>query len=168
VVSLVGYTNAGKSTLLNTLTQSKVLAEDKLFATLDPTSRRIRFPEEREVVLTDTVGFIRRLPPDLKEAFRATLEELDSADLLVLVCDASHPEVEEQVEAVRAILDEMELADIPSILVLNKWDKLDEEGREAMRNVYPEGIPAVAVDRPTLEPVVQAILTNLPWEKQVP
>ncbi|MCJ2165913.1 MULTISPECIES: GTPase HflX [unclassified Pseudodesulfovibrio] len=166
IVSLVGYTNAGKSTVLNTLTQSKVLAEDKLFATLDPTSRRIRFPQEREVVLTDTVGFIRRLPPDLKEAFQATLEELDSADLLVLVCDASHPEVEEQVEAVRAILQDMELSEIPTILVLNKWDKLDEEGRAAMRNVYPEGIPASAVDRSTLEPVVQAILENIPWEKQ--
>ena len=118
-------------------------------------------------MLTDTVGFIRRLPPDLKEAFRATLEELDSADLLVLVCDAAHPEVEEQVEAVRAILADMELDRIPSILVLNKWDKLDEEGRAVMRNVYPEGIPAVAVDRPTLEPVVRAILENIPWEKQV-
>lgn len=163
IVSLVGYTNAGKSTMLNTLTQSKVLAEDKLFATLDPTSRRIRFPQEREVVLTDTVGFIRRLPPDLKEAFQATLEELESADLLVLVCDASHPEVEEQVAAVRAILEEMELGEIPSILVLNKWDRLDEEGRETMRNVYPEGIPAVAVQRDTLEPVVEAILNGLPW-----
>ena len=166
IVSLVGYTNAGKSTLLNTLTQSKVIAEDKLFATLDPTSRRIRFPQEREVVLTDTVGFIRRLPPDLKEAFRATLEELDSADLLVLVCDASHPEVEEQVDAVRSILHDMELDDIPSILVLNKWDKLDAEGRETMQNVYPEGIPAVAVKRPTLEPVVETILSSIPWEKQ--
>ncbi|MBG0791383.1 MAG: GTPase HflX [Desulfovibrionaceae bacterium] len=166
IVSLVGYTNAGKSTLLNTLTQSEVLAEDKLFATLDPTSRRIRFPQEREVVLTDTVGFIRRLPPDLKEAFRATLEELESADLLVLVCDASHPEVEEQVEAVRAILAEMDLDELPSVLVLNKWDKLDGEGRAAMRNVYPEGIPAVAVQRPTLEPVVEAILANIPWDKK--
>jgi GTP-binding protein HflX len=166
IVSLVGYTNAGKSTLLNTLTQSEVIAEDKLFATLDPTSRRIRFPQEREVVLTDTVGFIRRLPPDLKEAFRATLEELESADLLVLVCDASHPEVEDQVDAVRTILAEMDLEEIPSILVLNKWDKLDAEGRERMRNVYPEGIPAVAVKRPTLEPVVEAILKKIPWEKQ--
>lgn len=163
IVSLVGYTNAGKSTMLNTLTQSKVIAEDKLFATLDPTSRRIRFPKEREVVLTDTVGFIRRLPPDLKEAFRATLEELESADLLVQVCDASHPEVEEQVEAVRTILTEMDLDHIPSILVLNKWDKLDREGQETMRTVYPEGIPAVAVKRPSLEPVVEAILANLPW-----
>jgi GTP-binding protein HflX len=166
IVSLVGYTNAGKSTLLNTLTQSKVLAQDKLFATLDPTSRRIRFPREREVVLTDTVGFIRRLPPDLKEAFRATLEELESADLLVLVCDASHPEVEEQVEAVRVILADMDLDTIPSILVLNKWDRLDEDGRETMRNVYPDGIPASALDRPSLEPVVDAIIAGIPWDKQ--
>lgn len=164
IVSLVGYTNAGKSTLLNTLTQSKVIAEDKLFATLDPTSRRIRFPQEREVVLTDTVGFIRRLPPDLREAFRATLEELESADLLVLVCDASHPEVEEQVDAVRSILHEMDLGDISSVLVLNKWDKLDEEGRAAMRNLYPEGIPAVAVKRGSLEPLVDAILANISWK----
>ena len=166
IVSLVGYTNAGKSTLLNTLTQSKVLAENKLFATLDPTSRRIRFPKDREVVLTDTVGFIRRLPPDLKEAFRATLEELESADLLVLVCDASHPEVEEQVEAVRSILNDMDMGEMPSILVLNKWDKLDAEGRETMMTVFPEGIPATAVKRPTLEPVVEAILAGIPWDKQ--
>ena len=139
IVSLVGYTNAGKSTLLNTLTRSEVIAEDKLFATLDPTSRRIRFPQEREVVLTDTVGFIRRLPPDLKEAFRATLEELESADLLVLVCDASHPEVEEQVEAVRAILAEMDLDELPSVLVLNKWDKLDAEGARGHAQRLPRG-----------------------------
>ncbi|MBU4190931.1 MAG: GTPase HflX [Proteobacteria bacterium] len=163
IVSLVGYTNAGKSTLLNTLTQSKVLAEDKLFATLDPPSRRIRLPQEREVVLTDTVGFIRRLPPDLKEAFRATLEELESADLLVLVCDAAHPEAEQQVEAVRSILADMELDAIPSILVLNKWDRLDEEGREAMGNVFPGGIPASALNRSSLEPVVEAILAAIPW-----
>lgn len=166
IVSLVGYTNAGKSTLLNTLTQSKVIAEDKLFATLDPTSRRIRFPQEREVVLTDTVGFIRRLPPDLKEAFRATLEELESADLLVLVCDVSHPEVEEQVEAVRTILREMDLDEIPVVLVLNKWDRVDMEGREAMQHVFPDGIPAVAVKRGSLEPVVEAILAQIPWNKQ--
>ncbi|WP_250645448.1 GTPase HflX [Salidesulfovibrio onnuriiensis] len=166
IVSLVGYTNAGKSTLLNTLTSSTVLAENKLFATLDPTSRRIRFPKEREVVLTDTVGFIRRLPPDLQEAFRATLEELESADLLVQVADASHPEVEEQVEAVRKILEEMGLNEIPTLLVLNKWDSLDDEGRETMRNIYPQGIPAVALERPSLEPLVEAILDSLPWEKQ--
>ena len=163
IVSLVGYTNAGKSTLLNTLTNSDVIAENKLFATLDPTSRRIRFPEDREVVLTDTVGFIRRLPPDLKEAFKATLEELEAADLLVLVADASHPEVEEQVKAVRAILADLELDQLPSLLVLNKWDRLDEEQQQAMRNVFPDGISAVAVERRSLEPVVAAILSSLPW-----
>ncbi len=112
-------------------------------------------------MLTDTVGFIRRLPPDLKEAFRATLEELDSADLLVLVCDASHPEVEEQVEAVRSILAEMDLDEIPSILVLNKWDRLDAETRETMHNVFPDGIPATAIKRATLTPVVEAILNKI-------
>jgi GTP-binding protein HflX len=162
IVSLVGYTNAGKSTLLNTLTNSEVLAENKLFATLDPTSLRIRFPKDREVVLTDTVGFIRRLPPDLKEAFQATLEELESANLLVLVADASHPEVEEQVEAVRTILNDMDMQDVPTVLVLNKWDSLTLDEREVITNIFPEGIPAVALKRRSLEPVVEAILAGLP------
>jgi GTP-binding protein HflX len=166
VVSLVGYTNAGKSTLLNTLTQSGVLAENKLFATLDPTSRRIRFPRDREVVLTDTVGFIRRLPPDLREAFRATLEELESADVLVHVADASHPEVEEQIEAVESILRELELDEAPRILALNKWDLLDEETRETARRLHPQGIPLSALERPGLEPLVQAILNLIPWDKR--
>jgi len=166
VVSLVGYTNAGKSTLLNTLTQSGVLAENKLFATLDPTSRRIRFPRDREVVLTDTVGFIRRLPPDLQEAFRATLEELESADVLVHVADASHPEVEEQVRAVADILRDMGLDERPCILALNKWDRLDEEGREALRNLFPEGLPITALERGGLEPLVQAVLARIPWDKR--
>lgn len=162
VISLVGYTNAGKSTLLNTLTNATVLAENKLFATLDPTTRRIRFPRDREVTLTDTVGFIRRLPPDLKEAFRATLEELDFADVLVLVADASHPEVEEQVNAVLRILEDMELMELPRVLALNKWDRLDEEEQEIMRNTYPEGVPISAVTRASLEPLVAAILARLP------
>jgi len=167
VIALVGYTNAGKSTLLNTLTGSAVLAEDKLFATLDPTSRRIRFPREREVILTDTVGFIRRLPPDLKEAFRATLEELESADVLVHVADAAHPEVEEQIAAVEAILREMELAERPRILALNKWELLDEAQREAMRNLYPAAIPITALKREGLVPLVAAILGLLPAEPTV-
>jgi GTP-binding protein HflX len=162
VISLVGYTNAGKSTLLNTLTNAAVLAENKLFATLDPTTRRIRFPRDREVTLTDTVGFIRRLPSDLKEAFQATLEELDFADVLVLVADASHPEVEEQVGAVLRILEDMELLELPRVLALNKWDRLDEDERERMRNIYPEGIPLSAVTRSSLEPLVEAILARLP------
>ncbi|GFK92913.1 GTPase HflX [Fundidesulfovibrio magnetotacticus] len=163
IVSLVGYTNAGKSTLLNTLTRSEVLAEDKLFATLDPVSRRLRFPEERELVLTDTVGFIRELPKELKEAFQATLEELESADLLILVADASHPELMAQVDAVESILAEMELDRIPRLLALNKWDAMDDEQRAWAAQRYPEGIPLSARDRATLEPLVTAIVARVDW-----
>jgi len=162
VVALVGYTNAGKSTLLNTLTNAEVLAEDKLFATLDPTTRRIRFPRDREVTLTDTVGFIRRLPPDLKEAFRATLEELEFADVLVFVTDAAHPEAEEHVKAVERIVEEMGLQDIPRVVALNKWDKLNAEEQERTGNVFPHGIPISARQRSSLGPLVERILTLLP------
>jgi GTP-binding protein HflX len=124
VLSIVGYTNAGKSTLLNALTDSRVLAEDKLFATLDPTSRRLRFPRDREVIITDTVGFIRDLPPDLVAAFRATLEELGDADLLLHVVDASDPRHEAQIEAVDAILRDLGLGGKPRVLVMNKIDRL--------------------------------------------
>src|SRR5690606_31806473 len=124
VISIVGYTNAGKSTLLNALTQSSVLAEDKLFATLDPTSRRLRFPRDREVIITDTVGFIRDLPPDLMAAFRATLEELESADLLLHVVDVTDPAREAQIAAVERILDDLGLSKTPRILVFNKADRL--------------------------------------------
>lgn len=162
VVSLVGYTNAGKSTILNTLTNSEVIAEDKLFATLDPTSRRIRFPRDREIILTDTVGFIKELPKELKEAFRATLEELEAADVLVLVADCSHPEVEEQVAAVESIITDMELHEVPRILVLNKWDLLDDDKREMMLNIYPHAIPVVGRERKSLAGMVEAILERLP------
>src|SRR5512147_2684264 len=124
VLSIVGYTNAGKSTLLNSLTDSEVLTEDKLFATLDPTSRRLRFPRDREVIVTDTVGFIRDLPPDLVTAFRATLEELGDADLLLHVVDASDPRHDEQIEAVEAILRDLGLGGKPRVLVMNKIDRL--------------------------------------------
>ena len=167
IVSLVGYTNAGKSTLLNTLTESGVLAEDKLFATLDPVSRRLRFPEERELVLTDTVGFIRDLPKELKEAFQATLEELESADLLILVADASHLELAGQVEAVETILTEMELSARPRLLALNKWDAASEERKAWAQNRYPEGIPISAMRRETLEPLVARIIDCLNWKKEV-
>jgi GTP-binding protein HflX len=132
VVAIVGYTNAGKSTLLNTLTNSDVLAEDKLFATLDPTTRRLRFPYEREIIIADTVGFIRDLPRDLAQAFRATLEELDEADLLVHVVDASDPAREEQTAAVEAILTDLGLAETPRLMVLNKMDLVPEEERDAL------------------------------------
>ena len=132
VVSIVGYTNAGKSTLLNALTGADVFAENLLFATLDPTSRRLRFPEEREVVIVDTVGFIRDLPESLVNAFRATLEELHDADLLLHVVDVSDPRREAQMEAVDRILGTLELDDTPRLLVLNKCDRIDEETRAAL------------------------------------
>jgi GTP-binding protein HflX len=161
VIALVGYTNAGKSTLLNTLTHSQVMAEDKLFATLDPTSRRLRFPKDREVILTDTVGFIRHLPEDLKQAFMATLEELSLADILVQVADASHPEVEEQIRAVDKILDELNLRDKPKILALNKWDLVQEDQKVILTNVFPQGIPICALQENTLTGLVNAILDFL-------
>jgi GTPase len=124
-VSIVGYTNAGKSTLLNTMTRSAVDAEDKLFATLDPTSRRMRFPEEREVILTDTVGFIRNLPADLKQAFRSTLEEVNIADLVLHVADASSPELETHLREVELTLADLCPEPKPTLLVLNKIDAVD-------------------------------------------
>lgn len=136
VVSIVGYTNAGKSTLLNSLTRSEVLAEDKLFATLDPTSRRLRFPREREVIITDTVGFIRALPKTLVNAFRATLEELEDADLLLHVVDASDPEHEEQIAAVERILKELDLLETPRLLVFNKADLLSEGEADALAHQH--------------------------------
>jgi GTP-binding protein HflX len=124
VLSIVGYTNAGKSTLLNALTESEVLVEDKLFATLDPTSRRLRFPRDREVIITDTVGFIRDLPEDLVDAFGATLEELKDADLLLHVVDVGDPRHEQQIHAVEAILRDLGLDEKRRLLVFNKADRL--------------------------------------------
>jgi GTP-binding protein HflX len=122
IASIVGYTNAGKSTLLNHLTGAAVLAEDKLFATLDPTTRRLRLPTNQNVLLTDTVGFIRKLPHDLVEAFKATLEEVVQADLLLHVVDASHPQAEEQIDAVNAVLTEIGAEGKPVLMVFNKVD----------------------------------------------
>jgi GTP-binding protein HflX len=125
VVSIVGYTNAGKSTLLNRITASKVLVEDKLFATLDPTSRRFRFPEEREILLTDTVGFIEDLPKTLVQAFKATLEELEEADLLLHVLDSADPDVEHHRASVEAVLADLGLQERSTLLVWNKADQAD-------------------------------------------
>ena len=127
VLSLVGYTNAGKSTLLNTLTNSDIVAEDKLFATLDPTSRRLRFPTEIEVIITDTVGFIRNLPADLLQAFMATLEELQEADLLVHVVDVSNPGYREQMAVVEQLLRDLELDEIPVLTLYNKIDLVEDK-----------------------------------------
>jgi len=128
VVSIVGYTNAGKSTLLNELTQSDVLTEDRLFATLDPKSSRLRFPRDTEAVITDTVGFIRNLPKELFAAFRATLEELHEADVLLHLIDVSNPDFEEHIAAVETILAELDIATKPTIRVFNKEDRVADKG----------------------------------------
>src|ERR1051326_4052516 len=134
VVALVGYTNAGKSTLLNALTGATVLAEDKLFATLDPTTRRLKLPTNQNVLLTDTVGFIRKLPHGLVEAFKATLEEVVQAELLVHVVDVSHPQAEEQVQAVNAVLDEIGAGGKPTLMVCNKIDRCSRPREEVISN----------------------------------
>ena len=126
VVALVGYTNAGKSTLLNKLTSSEVLSEDRLFSTLDPVTRRLHLGEDRVVLVTDTVGFIQKLPTTLIAAFRATLEEANEADLILHVVDVSHSKRFEQVASVDGILKEIGLSDRPTITLLNKWDKFPE------------------------------------------
>ncbi|MCI5123593.1 MAG: GTPase HflX [Candidatus Electrothrix sp. AR5] len=136
VVSLVGYTNAGKSTLLNTLTNSHIQAEDMLFATLDPTSRRLRFPEDTEVIITDTVGFIRQLPAELLKAFESTLEELFEADLLLHVIDIANPAWKEQVKVVEELLDKLELDKIPCLRVYNKIDQVVDDLPSQVKNGY--------------------------------
>ena len=151
VISLVGYTNAGKSTLLNTLTESEITAEDKLFATLDPTSRRLRFPKDIEVIITDTVGFIRNLPGELLQAFRATLEELYEADMLVHVIDISNPRFTDQIEVVEKQLRELELERIPCLKVLNKVDLVDGEFVEQQCRKY-QAVALSALDPETFGP----------------
>jgi GTP-binding protein HflX len=153
VISLVGYTNAGKSTLLNTLTKSDIQAENLLFATLDPTSRRLRFPEDMEVIITDTVGFIRNLPADLLKAFESTLEELFEADLLLHVIDVSNPAWRQQVLVVNALLAELELDTIPCLQVLNKIDRVEPE-IAAQLLATEEGVGISALDAATLTPLL--------------
>ena len=162
VVAIVGYTNAGKSTLLNTITGAEVDAEDKLFATLDPTVRRIRFPHEREIVLLDTVGFIRDLPPALMQAFSATLEEVAEADLLLHVVDVSDPDRDSHIESVEGILGELGAGRVPKLLVYNKCDRLE--------GLPPSGDPVdgpfyvSALDRRSTREMVRAIEVHL-WER---
>ena len=139
--SLVGYTNAGKSTLFNAITGASALAEDKLFATLDPTTRRLRLPTNQNVLLSDTVGFIRKLPHDLVDAFKATLEEVIEADLLLHVVDISSPQAEEQIEAVNVVLDELGVADKPMLMVFNKIDRVTAPGlAKRFTGQYPNSI----------------------------
>jgi GTP-binding protein HflX len=162
IVAICGYTNAGKSTLLNSLTQGNALAADKLFATLDPISRRLRFPEERELVITDTVGFIRDLPEELVAAFRATLEEMEDADLLVHVVDASDPDREQRIRAVEGILVDLGLGEKPRILVWNKADRLSPEDAEHLAHAG-NGFVVSALDRATFGPLLLAVERAL-WQ----
>jgi GTP-binding protein HflX len=162
VVSLVGYTNAGKSTLLNTLTQSAVYAERKMFATLDPTSRRLRLPVEQEIIINDTVGFIRDLPAPLVAAFRATLEEISSSDLLLHVVDAANPRAAQQIEAVEKILNDLYLAEIPRLIVFNKADLIDVVKLSALRRQVSiekqtEAVVVSAIKPETLRPLLEQI-----------
>jgi GTP-binding protein HflX len=133
-VALVGYTNAGKSTLLNRLTSADVVVEDRLFSTVDPTTRRLHLPGGERVLVSDTVGFVRRLPHQLVEAFRSTLDEVVDADLLVHVVDASAPDAREQIAAVRSVLEEIGAADVPELLAFNKADIAPEGKRWVDRN----------------------------------
>ncbi|MDY6824677.1 MAG: GTPase HflX [Thermodesulfobacteriota bacterium] len=159
VISIIGYTNAGKSTLLNTLTHSEVPARDHLFMTLDPTSRRMRFPRDEEVIITDTVGFIRDLPKELMVAFRATLEELESADLFVHVIDISNPRYEDHIKAVERILRDLKLDQTPMIYALNKQDRVAPE-TAANIGRSTGGIPVSANDAGTLMPLIEAMEEN--------
>jgi GTP-binding protein HflX len=144
-VSLVGYTNAGKSTLFNTLTGETVLAEDKLFATLDSTTRKVNLPQKQQILLSDTVGFIKKLPHQLVAAFKATLEEVLEADLLLHIVDASHPEAEAQIAAVNVVLGELDATDIPMFMVFNKIDRLkSDEELHILQCQYPDALPISA------------------------
>ena len=175
IISIVGYTNAGKSTLLNTLTQSAVFTENLLFATLDTSTRRLRFPRDREVIITDTVGFIRSLPKSLMGAFKATLEELQDADLLLHLVDCSNPRFEEQIGQVETILAELDLADKPRLLVFNKSDLLPE-----MKKVDPltfmkvrqvarrfQAVAIAATDRKSMEPLIEELQRRF-WPDEIP
>ncbi len=178
LASIVGYTNAGKSTLLNTLTGAGVLAEDKLFATLDPTTRRLRLPTNQNVLLTDTVGFIRKLPHKLVEAFKATLEEVVQTDLLLHVVDVSHPQAERQIASVNAVLEEIGAAGKPTLMVLNKIDQLNGSrdvvtrflerypGAVTISAVTGEGITALLAEVSSqLRPIREFIELSIPHEK---
>ncbi|HWN94303.1 MAG TPA: GTPase HflX [Methylomirabilota bacterium] len=177
LASIVGYTNAGKSTLLNKLTGSSVLAEDVLFATLDPTTRRLRLPTNQNVLISDTVGFIRKLPHDLVESFKATLEEVVEADLLLHVVDISHPKADEQIAAVNAVLEELGAQNKPTLMVFNKIDRFQMNGefvryRERFPNAVAisaklgDGIPELLGEiSSALRPIREFVELRIPHDK---
>jgi GTP-binding protein HflX len=162
LASIVGYTNAGKSTLLNALTGSTALAEDKLFATLDPATRRLRLPTNQNVYLTDTVGFIRKLPHGLVEAFKATLEEVVQAELLLHVVDVSHPQAAEQIAAVNTVLTEIKADGKPTIMVFNKIDKCEGDGvLEKYLLQYPNAVAISAATGAGISELIEELGTQL-------
>lgn len=165
--ALVGYTNAGKSSLLNMITDSSVLVRDQLFATLDTTARQLELPDGREIVVTDTVGFIRKLPTGLVEAFLSTLEESARADLIVHVVDASHPEVEAHIVAAREVLEEIGADELPLLMILNKADKCDEESlaalaRRVRTELDTEPVAASAVTGQGRTEIIEQLSLRLP------
>jgi GTP-binding protein HflX len=160
VISIIGYTNAGKSTLLNTLTKSNVLAEGRLFATLDPSSRRLKFPKDTEVIITDTVGFIKDLPEDLLVAFRATLEELENADLLLHIIDISNPQYRTQIDSVERIIADLNLDRTASLRVLNKIDRVSADKIQKL-NRQLGGMAISAKQKATLLPLIDRMETIL-------
>lgn len=156
-VAIVGYTNAGKSTLLNALTDAGALVQDRLFATLDPTVRRHDLPDNREVLFADTVGFVRRLPHGLVEAFRSTLAEAREANLLIHLVDGTDPDPAGQIAAVREVLQEIEAHGIPELLVINKTDALSDRQLKRVRNLYPDAVAISALKGEGLEDLLEAV-----------
>jgi GTP-binding protein HflX len=157
-IALVGYTNAGKSTLLNRLSNANVLVADKLFATLDPTTRRVELPEGRQVLFTDTVGFIQKLPTTLVAAFQATLEEIAEADLLLHIVDITHPNANAQAQAVRATLDEIEVVDLPMVTALNKIDLLPDPTSSLDRvDEFERAVPISALTGEGIQTLLSSI-----------
>lgn len=156
VISIVGYTNAGKSTLLNSLTDSSVNTKNRMFETLDPTTRRLRFPKEYEAVITDTVGFIRNLPPELLDAFASTLEELRDADIILHVVDGASPYMEEHIKVVNDLLEKLSLNLIPEVMVINKRDLMEKDAADELAKRMG-GIAISAIDPPTLNSLIEKI-----------
>ena len=160
IISIVGYTTAGKSTLLKALTTSTVTAEDRMFATLDPTSRRLRLPRDQEVIINDTVGFIRDLPPDLITAFRATLEEMEGSDVLIHLVDGSSSQLENHIASVEKILSDLNLSGIPRLLVFNKSDLLSEDETSRLRRAF-KAVMVSALEAKTLVPMIERVSNML-------
>ncbi len=168
LASIVGYTNAGKSTLLNRLTGASVLAKDILFATLDPTTRRLRLPTNQNILLTDTVGFIKKLPHGLVESFKATLEEVVQADLLLHVVDVSHPQVDEQIAAVNSVLGELGAGDKPTMMVFNKVDQLNGSGTlTRLHELYPNSVAISARTGKGIEELLAEISSQIRPEREL-